>query len=177
VTVDKTLHDFFTDSMKMMPEELTRLTKPGDMPEWELSEDEYQSLYNRILNMGVGDKIKLAFVGNKEARDILIRDSNKIVAMAVVKSPKIQENEIEAITKSRQVAEDVLRHIASTKEWVKSYQIKYNLSSNPKTPLPVAMKLLVQLRETELKKISKDKNVSQFLATQARRLLETKGSH
>jgi hypothetical protein len=177
VTVDKTLQDFFTDSVKMMPEELTRLTKPGDMPEWELSEDEYQSLYNRILTMGVGEKVKLAFTGNKEARDILIRDANKMVAMAVVKSPKIQENEIEAISKSRQVAEDVLRHIASTKEWIKSYQIKYNLSSNPKTPLPMAMKLLGQLRETELKKLSKDKNVSQFLATQARRLAEAKGHH
>ena len=177
VTVDKTLQDFFTDSMKIMPEELTRLTKPGDMPEWELSEDEYQGLYNRILTMGVGDKIKLAFMGNKEARDILIRDPNKIVAMAVVKSPKIQENEIEAITKSRQVAEDVLRHIASTKEWVKSYQIKYNLSSNPKTPLPIAMKLLGQLRETELKKISKDKNISQFLASQAKRMTEAKAQH
>jgi hypothetical protein len=177
VTVDKTLQDFFTDSMRLMPEELTRLTKPGDMPEWELSEDEYQSLYNRVLNMGVGEKVKLAFTGNKEARDILIRDANKMVAMAVVKSPKIQENEIEAISKSRQVAEDVLRHIATTKEWIKSYQIKYNLSSNPKTPLPLAMKLLVQLREPELKKLAKDKGVSQFLATQARRLAEAKAPH
>jgi hypothetical protein len=174
VTVDKNLQDFFTDSMKLMPEELTRLTKPGEMPEWELSEDECQSLYHRILNMGVGDKVKLAFTGSKEARDILIRDSNKMVSMAVVKSPKIQESEIEAISKSRQVAEDILRYIGSTKEWIKSYQIKVNLASNSKTPLPVAMKLLNQLRETELKKLSKDKNVSQFLATQARRICESK---
>jgi hypothetical protein len=175
VTVDKTLQDFFMDSMKLMPEELTRMTKPGEMPEWELSEEEYQSLYNRILNMGVAEKVKLAFTGNKEARDILIRDANKMVSLAVVKSPKIQENEIEMISKSRQVAEDILRQIASTKEWVKSYQIKVNLCSNSKTPLPVAMKLLHHLRETELRKLSKDKNVSQFLATQARRICESKG--
>ncbi|MBI5568652.1 MAG: DUF4388 domain-containing protein [Desulfomonile tiedjei] len=174
VTIDKNLNDFFMEAMKQMPEELFRLTRPGEMPEWELSEEEYQSLYHRILGMGVADKVKLAFLGNKEARDILIRDSNKMVATAVIKSPKIQENEVENISKSRQVCEDVLRIIAGSKEWMKSHPIKVNLASNPKTPLPMAMKLLNQLRDTELRRLSKDKNVSQVLATQARRMLEAK---
>jgi len=92
----------------------------------------------------------------------------------VIKSPKIQENEVENISKSRQVCEDVLRIIAGSKEWMKSYPIKVNLASNPKTPLPMAMKLLNQLRESELRKLSKDKNVSQVLATQARRMMDAK---
>ncbi len=115
VAIDKPLHDFFhrrhkADSQRDVPGRQT-----GELPEWELSESEYESLYNKILNMGVAEKIKLALMGNKEARDILVRDSNRMVAVAVVKSPKIQESEVETISKSRQVNEDVLRHIAATK--------------------------------------------------------------
>lgn len=175
VAIDKPLHDFFTDAIRLIPSEMSRVARPGELPEWELSESEYESLYNKILNLGVAEKIKLALMGTKEARDILVRDSNRMVAVAVVKSPKIQESEIETISKSRQVNEDVLRHIAATKEWLKSYSIKLNLCSNSKTPIPIAMKLLTQIREPDLRKLAKSKNVSASLATMARRLLESRG--
>lgn len=175
VTVDKPLQDFFSEAMRLMPEEMTRVARPGELPEWELSESEYESLYHKILEMGVAEKIKLAFLGSKEARDILVRDSNKLVAVAVVKSPKIQESEIESISKSKHVCEDVLRQIASTKEWAKSYTIKLNLASNSKTPLPIAMKFLPHFRELDLRRLAKSKNVSSVLATQARRMAEAKG--
>jgi hypothetical protein len=175
VTVDKTLGDFFSEATKLIPDEMTRTTRPGELPEWELSETEFESLYHQILNMGVADKLKLAFFGSKEARDILVRDANKMVCVAVVKSPKIQESEVETISKSRQVAEDVLRQIAATKEFMKSYSIKLNLASNSKTPLPIAMKLLPQLRELDLRKLAKSKNISSQVAIQARRLAEAKG--
>lgn len=175
VTVDKSLADFFSEAMRLIPDEMTRVARPGELPEWELSEGEYESLYHRILEMGVAERIKLAFLGTKEARDILVRDPNRLIAVAVVKSPKIQESEIEAISKSKHVCEDVLRQIASTKEWVKSYTIKLNLTSNSKTPLPIAMKFLPHLRELDLRRLAKSKNVSSVLATQARRLAEAKG--
>lgn len=175
VGIDKPLHEFFTEAIKLIPHEMSSVARPGELPEWELSEAEFESLYNKILNMGVAEKIKLALMGNKEARDILVRDANRMVAVAVVKSPKIQESEIESISKSRQVSEEVLRHIASTKEWMKSYSIKLNLVSNSKTPIPIASKYLQQIREPDLRKLAKSKNVSAAVATQARRLLEMKG--
>jgi hypothetical protein len=175
VTVDKSLGDFFSEATKLIPDEMIRTTKPGELPEWELSETEFESLYHQILNMGVAEKLKLAFFGSKGARDILVRDANKMVCVAVVKSPKIQESEIETISKSRQVGEDVLRQIAATKEFMKSYSIKLNLASNSKTPLPIAMKLLPQLRELDLKKLARSKNISAQVAIQARRLAEAKG--
>lgn len=175
VTVDKTLGDFITETFKQIPEELKRAAKPGELPQWELSEEEAQSLYNQILKMGVSEKIKLALVGNKEARDILVRDPNKLVSVAVVKSPKIQENEIEAIAKSRAVGVDVLREISSTKQWMKSYGVKLNLVSNSKVPLPIALKLLPQIREYDLKKIAKSKEVSSQVAKMASKFAQTKG--
>ncbi|MFH1114827.1 MAG: DUF4388 domain-containing protein [Pseudomonadota bacterium] len=173
-TLDKTLNDFFTESMKLLPEEIMRAPRPGELPEWELSEEESESLYHRIMNMGVADKVKMAFLGNKEARSILVRDPIKLVAMAVVKSPKIREDEIEAISKSKQVCEDVLRQIATTKEWSKSYAIKLNLANNSKTPLPLSMKFLPHFREPDLRKLAKSKNIPAALASQARRLAEAR---
>ena len=168
------LQDFYSESIRLISADLVRMTSPGTLPEWELSEAEYESLYHRILQMGVAEKIKLALLGTKEARDILVRDANKIVALAVVKSPKILEAEIETISKSRSVSDDVLRHIASSKEWLKSYSIKLNLASNAKTPIPIAMKLLSQLRNRICEDLPKAENVSQTLANQARRLAEAK---
>jgi hypothetical protein len=173
-TVDRNLGDFFTEAMREIPDEMKELRRPGELPEWELSEEEAQSLYNQILTMGVAEKIKLAFTGNKEARDILVRDSNKLVSVAVVKSPKIQEAEIEAIAKSRSVAEEVLRTIGTSKEWLKSYSIKVNLCNNSKTPIPIASKLVPQLRDGDLAKLAKSKNVSAVVSTIARRLVQAK---
>ncbi len=174
ITVDKPLSEFFTDAMGLIPQEITRATRPGELPEWELSESQFESLYHQILNMGVAEKVKLAFLGNREARDILVRDPNKMVAIAAVRSPKIQESEIDAISKSKHVCDDVLRHIASTKEWSKLYHIKLNLANNSKTPIPLVMQFLPHLRELDLRKLAKSKNVSQVVATQARRIAETK---
>jgi hypothetical protein len=176
VTVDKSLNDFFTESMKLIPDELFGVPRPGELPEWELSEEESESLYHRISRMGVAEKVKLAMLGNKEARNILVRDPIKMVALAAVKSPKVREDEIEAISKSRHVCDDVLRQIASTKEWMKSYSIKCNLANNSKTPIPISMKLLPHLREQDLWKLAKNKNIPAALATQARRLAEAKAS-
>ncbi|MGO9566585.1 MAG: DUF4388 domain-containing protein [Desulfomonilaceae bacterium] len=174
ITVDKALSEFFIDAMRLIPQEITRVTKPGELPEWELSEGQYESLYHQILGMGVAEKVKLAFLGNREARDILVRDPNKMVALAAVRSPKIQESEIEAISKSKHVCEDVLRQIANTKEWSKLYHIKFNLASNSKTPIPIVVQFLPHLRELDLRKLAKSKNISQVVATQARRIAETK---
>ncbi|MBM3299989.1 MAG: DUF4388 domain-containing protein, partial [Deltaproteobacteria bacterium] len=176
VTVDRTLNDFFTESIRLVPDELFGVPRPGELPEWELSEEESESLYHLISRMGVADKVKLAMLGNKEARAILVRDPIKMVALAAVKSPKIREDEIEGISKSRNVCEDVLRQIAATKEWMKSYTIKLNLANNSKTPIPITMRLLSQFREQDLWKMAKNKNIPAAVATQARRMAEGKSS-
>jgi len=53
-----------------------------------------ESMYRRILEMNVPDKVKLATMGNREARSLLIRDSNRIVMQAVLNSPRLTEEEV-----------------------------------------------------------------------------------
>jgi hypothetical protein len=133
----------------------------------------------RVMKMSVAQKIKLASLGNKEARTILLRDSNKLVCLAAVSSARITEGEVLALTNNRTLQDDVMRFICRNRDWLKNYQIKVNLVNNPKTPLPTAMKLLQFLHPNELKNVARNKNCPQMLQNMARaalsKLSEKKG--
>ncbi|HEX5965997.1 MAG TPA: hypothetical protein VFY51_08695, partial [Pyrinomonadaceae bacterium] len=100
------------------------------------------SLIRKIMFMNVKDRMKLAMKGDREARGILIRDSNKLVCSAVVKNPRVTEQEVENISAMRTVAAEVLRLIAMNRSWARSYTIIHNLARNPRTPIPTAMNIL-----------------------------------
>lgn len=133
------------------------------------------NLYQAVKNMTMGQKIKLALSGNKSAREFLVKDSNKMVSLAVLKNPRVTEDEVLKVANTKGTPEDLLRHIARNKEWVKSYSVKMGMISNPKTPLAISMKLLDSLFENDLQKICKSKNIPGVLASAARRKLDSKG--
>ncbi|HVI75226.1 MAG TPA: hypothetical protein VM683_09625 [Anaeromyxobacteraceae bacterium] len=126
------------------------------------------NITQRILRMSVSEKIKLATLGNKEARTLLLRDSNKLVCMAAVTSPRITDGEIMTLANSRTINSDVLRHIYSDREYLKVYAIKMALVKNPKVPLPTALKFLYTLQEKDIKELSRDRNVPQTIQAQAK---------
>lgn len=133
------------------------------------------NLYALLQTLSVFQKIKLARTGNKEARALLIRETNKIVASAVLRSPKLSEQEVLSFAKSRSVSDEVLRIISSNHEWTKSYQVKLALSGNPKCPQPVAMRLVNYLQDRDLLGLMKSRDVPSAISTHARRLLSKKG--
>jgi hypothetical protein len=138
----------------------------------EVLEDKLKPLYMRLAEMTVSEKIRRAMLGTKEERLMLVRERNKVVSAAAARSPLMQENEVVQIARNRGVNEDVLRIIASTPEWMKSYQVKKNLVENAKTPIAIASRLVVQLREADLRKLARSKNVSSAVQMAARRHLE-----
>ena len=141
----------------------------------ELDEAQASSVWALVQNMSVFDKIKLARLGNKEARSLLVRDPNKLVASAAVRSPKVTDLEVVGFAKSRNVGDEVLRIIAASREWTRNYQVKLALAANPKTPQPSAVKFLNYLQDKDLKTMMKSKEVSSVVSTQARRILQKKG--
>ncbi len=128
------------------------------------------SMINRILKMGMKDRVKLAMKGDREARNILIRDPNRIVAQAVINNAKITENEVEKIAAMRTVPEDVLRLIAINRAWARNYMIMHKLAQNPRTPIGSAFTILTRLQLRDLLTISKNRNVSDAVRKQALRL-------
>jgi len=133
------------------------------------------NLYALVQNMTVFQKIKLGRMGNKEARTLLVRDRNKIVAIAAVTSPKITENELLSISQSRNVSDEVIRTVANNREVTRHYQVKLALATNPKTPQAVAMQFVNYLQERDLRNLMKSKDVPSMISTHARRILERKG--
>lgn len=133
------------------------------------------NLYALIQRLSVFEKIKLARMGNKEARALLVRDRNKIVATAAIRSPKITENEVVAFSKARGVSEEVLRTIAANRDWTRSYPVKLGLATNPKCPQATAIKFLNYLQERDLRAIMKSRDVPSTVSTHARRILAKKG--
>src|SRR5207253_10117200 len=120
------------------------------------------SLIRRIMFMTVKDRVKLALKGDREARGILIRDSNKIVATGVIHNPRISDQEIENIASMRTVAEEVLRVIGMNRAWARSYPIIHNLARNPRTPMATAVHILPRIRTKDLNAISLNRNVSEI---------------
>jgi hypothetical protein len=143
--------------------------------EGELDEQAQGNLFALVQKMTVMQKIKLARMGNKEARGLLIRDRNKLVATAAIRSPKLTENEVESFAKARNLSEEVMRIIAANREWTRNYHVKLNLATNPRCPVQMSLKFLNFLHERELRSIMKSKDVPSAVSTHARRLLQKKG--
>ena len=132
--------------------------------------DEIEKLVNRIKDMGVTERTKLAMLGNAEARRLLIRDSNRQVQMAVLENPRITENEIIGIANSRSTPDEMLRAIIGNREWYKHYAVRLALVKNPKTPPALAIRMVGGLVSSDLKLLAKNKTVSRAVAQQAERL-------
>ncbi|HEX8702044.1 MAG TPA: hypothetical protein VF815_24655 [Myxococcaceae bacterium] len=161
-TAEQVLQDF-----KEVAEEETAAAAP-------MEEGKRMNLTQRVMKMSIAEKIKLATLGNKEARSLLIRDSNKLVCTAVIRSPRITDGEVLLSAANKAANDDVLRIIYNNREWTKNQKIKLALVKNPKVPLTVVMKFLGTLRDTELKDLSKDRNVPSGVQTFAKKMLEKK---
>ncbi|MFQ5697300.1 MAG: hypothetical protein ACE5IL_03325 [Myxococcota bacterium] len=162
-----------SEAAAALPEVLLTESEP---PLHESERDERsRNLQSLIAEMSVVEKVKLARLGNAEARGLLVRDRNRIVATAAIRSPKLSENEVTHYAKSRNVSDDVLRILAHSREWTRSYPVKLALCTNPKTPIPAAIKFINYLTDRDLKAIMKSRDVPGPVSQQARRILMRKG--
>ncbi len=152
-------------------EEYAELAEESAAP---LEEGKKLSLSQRVMKMSISEKIKLATKGNKEARSLLLRDSNKLVCTAVIRSPRITDGEVLLSANNRTVNDEVLRIIYGNRDWTKLYQVRLALVKNPKTPTAVAMRFLNTLRESEIKDLSRNKNVPSAIQGFAKKMVDKK---
>jgi hypothetical protein len=138
----------------------------------ETLEERMAPLFKRLAGMTVSQKVRRAMLGSKEERMMLVREQNRVVATAAARSPLMQEPEAVLIARNRSVSVDVLRILATTPAWMKCYQVKKHLVENSKTPISIAQHLVNHLRESDLRKLSKNKNVSGAIQLAAKRHLD-----
>ena len=148
-------------------EPLVAEAEGGEPPQ----EPDHEATAQRLAKLSVAERIKRAMLGTREERFVLIRDVNRLVAAAVLSSPKVSDADIEAFAKMTNVSEDVLRTIGHSRAWMKRYPVAAALALNPKTPIAISLGLMSRLVERDLKAILHDRNLQEPLRATARRLL------
>jgi hypothetical protein len=143
----------------------------------EAAEQRTQTLLQKVQGLTVAEKRMLAMRGGREARSILIKDTNKQIVMAVLDNPKIKEPEVELFARSRSIPDEALRVITRTKEWMKNYGVLLAVVSNPKTSAGVAIPLLYNLKLRDLMSLEKNRNVAEVIRTTAKKLVQSRKGH
>ncbi len=128
------------------------------------------STFHKIAMLTVGERVQLAMKGTRDERFILIRDGSRVVALAVLESPKLTENEVEIFASMRNVQEVVLRSIAMKRRFMKLYAVVKALVNNPRTPFEVALPLLNHLLVNDLRILAANKNISDTIRKLAGKL-------
>jgi hypothetical protein len=135
----------------------------------ELSRDRLP-VFQQVALMSIKDRVMLAIKGTREARVILVRDPNRLVATAVLRNPRLTELEIEYISSLKSVPDEVLRQIGANRAWTRSYVVIHNLVRNPRTPIAQSLGFLNRIQTRDLRALSTNKNIPDVIRTQSNRL-------
>ena len=134
-------------------------------------------VFQQIALMSVKDRVMLAIKGSREARMILVRDPNRIVAGAVLRNPRLTDTEVESISAIKTVPEDVLRQIGQNRSWVRAYSVIHNLVRNPRTPIGISLGFLNRILTRDMRALSLNKNIPDVIRSTAYRMyLKRSGS-
>lgn len=142
------------------------------LTEDEKKDEQAVSKLQRLFTLTTGKKVKAALTEDAQARSFLIRDPNRLVALAVLGSPKVTEAEIEQFSSMKNVSDEVLRRIGTNRDWTKKYTVINSLVKNPRTPLPIAMGFISRLQPRDIKALAVDRNVPEAIRRSAQRFVK-----
>ncbi len=123
----------------------------------------------KLARMTVRQKIQMALLGPREARTVLVRDTNRQIARAVLQSPKLTDTEVEGFAAMRNISDEILREIGNNRTWLRSYAVALNLVKNPKTPPLISQRLISRLHTKDLQLLSRDRGVPEIVRRNAQR--------
>lgn len=137
-------------------------------------DEKEKSVWAKIQNMTVAQKVMLAFRGDKTCRMILVRERNKLVSSGAMRNPRMTESEVESIAGMRNVDEEVLRLIGIRRDWVQKYNIMIQLVRNPRAPIAIVLPLINRLTLRDLKGLKDDRGVPEVVRAMAKKLYVAK---
>jgi hypothetical protein len=146
------------------------LTSEEVFPEGKSMASDRVAMFQQIALMSIKDRVLLGIKGTREARMILVRDPNRIVAGAVLRNPRITDNEIEYISSLKTAPEDVLRQIGQKRAWSRSYSVIHNLVRNPRTPIAISLGFLNRIQTRDLRNLGTNKNIPDVIRTTSSRM-------
>ena len=126
--------------------------------------------YQKVLHMSHPEKVRVALLGGKEERTLLIRDPSRQIASLVLRNPKLTDSEMDAFAQMRNLDGQVLREMSENRSFIKRYTVAHSLVKNPKVPSPSALNLLKLLRDMDLKNLERDRNIPEIIRRSAKRI-------
>ncbi|HEV7238766.1 MAG TPA: hypothetical protein VGQ36_05960 [Thermoanaerobaculia bacterium] len=145
------------------------------LTESEKKDDRISAIWTRLAFLSVADKVRLAFRGDRMIRMLLVRDRNRLICAAVMRNPRMSEQEIEAIAGMRNVDDEVLRILGTRRDWIGKYKIMLTLVRNPKTPVGVVLPFINRLTLRDLKGLKDDKGVQAVVREMAKKAYLSRG--
>jgi hypothetical protein len=139
----------------------------------ERAQAEKVSAVQKLFRLNTAEKVITALKGTREERAILIRDPNRIVATAVLGSPKVTDGEIESFASMKSISDGILRQIGTHRDWTKHYGVVSNLVRNPRTPIAISIGMVSRLNPRDIKNLAVDRNVPEAIRKQAQRFVRT----
>jgi len=112
--------------------------------------------YARVRAASTGEQIQMALHGGRDERALILRDLNKSLHRYVLQNPHLGVDEVLAMAKMPTMSPELLVAISERKEWAGRQDIATALVRNPKTPPPVAARLLDFVGAAELRRLVKD---------------------
>lgn len=158
------------------PEVVAEIEKVRMLPA-EGEQDEVTGLSEgQIRMLPIPSRLKLARGAPRSLRALLVRDSNTQVALEVVRANHLSDIEVEQLSRSRVVCEEILEEIARRREWIRKYPVILGLVTNPKTPAGIAMRLVTQLSVRDLRNLTRDRNIPDAVRQTANRIYRVKSA-
>jgi hypothetical protein len=142
------------------------------LSEDERADQEKVNVVQEIYRLNTAQKVIMALKGSREQRTVLVRDPNRMVATAVLGSPRLTEAEVESFAGMRNISDEILRQIGMHRDWTKKYAVVANLVKNPRTPIGVSLSMVSRLNPRDIRGLTTDRNVPEVIRKQAQKFVK-----
>ncbi len=150
------------------------LEEVAALPTDDIVDEELGLSPGQIRMLPVPVRVKLARTADRQMRNQLIRDSNIQVALSVLQNGAVHDQEVELISSSRNVDEEILSAISRRREWIRKYAIAKALVKNPRTQLALAIQLVPRMILRDLRDLGRDRNIPDAVRSTARRIYQVR---
>jgi PilZ domain len=170
-TVVRQMDGALAVAMEESPEKIFAALTAGSATEEAPPQRKEQNAWDRVRDLSRTEKLLLAPKADRSERAVLIQENDAQVLYSLLKNPRITTDEVARIARSSLLSSVTADLISKTTQWSGSQEIRAALVHNPRTPTPLALRLLPTLPESEIRQIAKATAVSQALRQAALKLV------
>jgi len=127
----------------------------------------------RLPELEVGERVTLARIGTPAVIKGMRRDGNALVVRALLDNPRMQGDDVLSIAGRGDSPEGVLRAVAENPRFATRPEVQLALASNPRTPAPVALRVVNALDRPGLETLMGVTNTPPLVRIAAERRLPT----